>query len=73
MGDWGGQPTPPYYTYDEKLTAIRMGQIADLHDVKFVMAVGDNFYDEGVRNVDDFRFQAVKQWYHSVYLFTTLQ
>ena len=59
MGDWGGMEVPPYYTPEEKLTAEYMGEVASEYNPQFVLAIGDNFYHEGVTNVHDKRFNDV--------------
>lgn len=48
IGDWGGQPTPPYYTPSQLATAQGMGQVAESMNSQFVVALGDNFYYQGV-------------------------
>jgi len=57
MGDWGGESTVPYYTPDEKNTASILGSIASSTAIMAVFGIGDNFYDEGVSNASDPRFQ----------------
>lgn len=57
LGDWGGQPTSPYYTRAEMEIAEEMGKKASKIDAKFVMALGDNFYNNGVTDVSDSRFK----------------
>lgn len=57
FGDWGGKPDAPYYTTAEADIAAQMGKKATEVGAKFTIALGDNFYDEGVKNVDDQRFQ----------------
>lgn len=57
MGDWGGQSTTPYYTVDEKNTATSMKEQWDKYKVPLILALGDNFYDAGVKNENDKRFQ----------------
>lgn len=57
MGDWGGQDTPPYYTEAEMEIAEQMGKRAAKIGSHFTVALGDNFYGLGVKNVDDPRFQ----------------
>ena len=57
LGDWGGIPVTPYYTPDEAAVAKQMGIIADNINASFVMALGDNFYETGVTDVEDKRFQ----------------
>ena len=57
IGDWGGLPAFPYRTPIEVAVAGRMGDIADSLDAQFILALGDNFYFDGVKHVDDPRFQ----------------
>ena len=57
IGDWGGQPTYPYTTDAEKEVAAQMGKTAAAIGSQFTVALGDNFYDSGVKDVDDPRFQ----------------
>jgi tartrate-resistant acid phosphatase type 5 len=56
MGDWGGQPFWPYTTGAERATAVGMGAVAASSDATFSLALGDNFYDSGVQNLMDKRF-----------------
>ena len=56
MGDWGGQPTSPYYTSAQKDVAHQMGRKAEEISSQFTVGLGDNFYDHGVTDVDDSRF-----------------
>lgn len=58
LGDWGGQPEPPYYTPAQKYVASQMGKKAAEINSKFTIALGDNFYHFGVKDVDDPRFKA---------------
>jgi len=52
LGDWGGQDTYPYYTEEQRETADGMAEVAgastDLPAASFVLALGDNFYFEGL-------------------------
>lgn len=57
IGDWGGQPEHPYYTPAESAIAKVMGNKATEIGSQFTLALGDNFYDMGVRDVDDNRFK----------------
>ena len=41
----------------EKAVADEMGKIADNLDIQFVLALGDNFYMDGVKDVGDPRFK----------------
>ena len=56
LGDWGGQPDPPYTTEAETSIAAVMGSVAARENSQFTLALGDNFYDTGVKNVNDPRF-----------------
>lgn len=57
MGDWGGLPTPPYTTPIEKGTAKSMAKLTTTYGTQFNLALGDNFYFDGVKSVDDPRFK----------------
>ncbi len=57
MGDWGGLPDFPYRTPIEKAVGRQMGKLAETLDIQFVLALGDNFYFDGVKDVEDPRFQ----------------
>ena len=57
VGDWGGQDDPPYYTDPEKDMAKQMGDIAASMGAQFTLSMGDNFYDNGVTDVDDPHFK----------------
>jgi len=57
LGDWGGDDKYPYYTQAQKTAAAGMAKIAASLDAQFVVAAGDNFYHQGVKNVEDQRFQ----------------
>ena len=56
IGDWGGQGWFPYTTYGQKETARGMGKVAEEIQSKFVVALGDNFYRQGVQSSSSFRF-----------------
>lgn len=58
IGDFGGIPLPPYSTYMQKKIAKVMGKEADIKEVKFIIGLGDNFYYEGVKSVEDPRFRS---------------
>lgn len=47
LADWGGQPTAPYTTPGERATAKTMASVAAAMNSSFVLALGDNFYDQG--------------------------
>ena len=57
LGDWGGQPSSPYYTTAEKHIAAAMGKTAQNVGSQFTISVGDNFYKYGVQDVADPRFR----------------
>ena len=57
LGDWGGQETHPYTTPAEVELAGVMGKKASEIGSRFTLALGDNFYSEGVKDVNDKRFQ----------------
>lgn len=57
LGDWGGQPEAPYTTDAEREVAEQMGITAATVGSQFTLALGDNFYDVGVKDVHDPRFQ----------------
>lgn len=58
VGDWGGQDDHPYYTDPEKDVAEQMGQVAAAMGAQFTLSMGDNFYDNGVKDIDDPRFKS---------------
>ena len=57
IGDWGGIPFYPYNTEIENSVAGQMSRYALNNNIQFVLALGDNFYTEGVKDVHDPRFQ----------------
>ncbi|XP_055954885.1 tartrate-resistant acid phosphatase type 5 [Patella vulgata] len=57
IGDWGGTDKFPYTTVGQVSTARQMEQLAEKEHPEFVLALGDNFYNDGVETVDDPRFQ----------------
>ena len=59
VGDFGGSPEFPYYTKVETGVAKTMGSIGDKYQTSFTLALGDNFYDDGVKNVKDRRFEVL--------------
>ena len=60
FGDWGGIPFYPYSTVIQRRTAKQMASFASRKEVQFILALGDNFYFTGVRDVNDRRFQVSK-------------
>ena len=57
MGDWGGLPFLPYETPSENAVAKAMGKLGVQLNTSFQLALGDNFYFEGVHSAEDSRFQ----------------
>lgn len=57
MGDWGGLPLYPYTTPIESGTAKGMAALTATYGTQFNLALGDNFYFDGVTSVDDKRFK----------------
>ncbi|XP_067678080.1 tartrate-resistant acid phosphatase type 5-like [Haliotis asinina] len=71
IGDNGGADTYPYTTPLELGTADRMAMWAQkVGGIHFVMELGDNFYDYGIKDVDDARFQNT---FEDVYTAPSLQ
>jgi tartrate-resistant acid phosphatase type 5 len=57
VGDWGGLPTSPYDTPSEVTVAAAMGQLGVKLNTSFQLALGDNFYYDGVKSATDPRFE----------------
>eukprot|EP00051_Salpingoeca_urceolata_P033091 m.18904 g.18904 ORF g.18904 m.18904 type:complete len:324 (+) comp5814_c0_seq1:76-1047(+) len=57
IGDWGGSGTYPYTTAGELATSKAMNEIAPKVNSSFILALGDNFYSEGVKSEYDTRFK----------------
>jgi len=55
--DQGGIPTEPFTTPVCTYTARLMSKLASPENTHFQFSLGDNFYDDGVVNVEDTRFQ----------------
>jgi tartrate-resistant acid phosphatase type 5 len=64
IGDWGRG------TEAQHRVAAEMGRAASRVDARFVLAVGDNFYEQGVESVDDPLWQSV---FEDVYTHPALQ
>ena len=64
LGDWGGQDQYPYYTEQQRETADGMAAVAsataELSAASFVLALGDNFYFDGLPggNENEVRFMS---------------
>lgn len=56
VGDWGGMSKYPYDTPFQTAVARQMAYITKTFGSSFNLALGDNFYSSGVKNVDDKRF-----------------
>jgi acid phosphatase len=65
FGDWGRHGEP-----DQREVAAQMGLAAHDIDAKFIISVGDNFYEHGVASVDDPQWQAS---FEKVYTAPSLQ
>ncbi|KAH1050386.1 hypothetical protein AAZX31_08G091200 [Glycine max] len=48
LGDWGRKGT-----YNQSLVANQMGIVGEKLDIDFVISTGDNFYEDGLKGVDD--------------------
>lgn len=70
MGDWGGIPIYPYDTPWEVAVARQMASVTERFKSSFNLALGDNFYENGVTDVDDQRF---KYTFENVYHYGSLQ
>jgi tartrate-resistant acid phosphatase type 5 len=65
VGDWGRNGEK-----DQMDVATQMGIAAQAMDAKFIVAVGDNFYEDGVKSVDDPQWQSS---FEKVYTAPSLQ
>ncbi len=66
LGDWGGLPNFPYRTPIEEAVAVRLADIAHQRNASFTLALGDNFYFDGVQSIEDPRFQVLKYAVHQL-------
>ena len=57
LGDWGGKPEYPYTTEAETRIASVMGKVTSDVNSQFTLALGDHFYNTGVKDVYDHRFK----------------
>jgi len=57
IADWGGDVIWPHYTLAQLHNAEQMGKTAEMIGSQFTVALGDNFYPLGVKDVDDSRFK----------------
>lgn len=71
LGDWGGVPFPPYSTPGQRAVAESMGRVANDLSATAVLALGDNFYFDGIAtDATNYRFE--NTW-NSVYSSPALQ
>jgi hypothetical protein len=56
LGDWGGQEKFPYTTRIQDETARSIVNASQYSRPHFYISTGDNFYERGVKSVDDRRF-----------------
>ena len=73
IGDWGGaDPIPIVYPggnrYSQEWGAASMDKLCGERDCDFMLSLGDNFYWDGVYNIDDIRFNGT---YENVYGFAS--
>lgn len=71
LGDWGGVPFPPYSTPGQKAVAESMGKVAADISASAILALGDNFYFDGIQT-DSTNYRFEKTW-NSVYDDPSLQ
>ncbi|GBN37961.1 Tartrate-resistant acid phosphatase type 5 [Araneus ventricosus] len=57
IADWGGLPVFPYKTFVELSVGREMSYLASKFGIDAILALGDNFYLNGVKSVDDLRFK----------------
>ncbi|UJR16222.1 hypothetical protein I4U23_003132 [Adineta vaga] len=57
VADWGGLPFRPYETPAEIAIAKAMGILGQKLNTSFQLALGDNFYFDGVKSANDSRFE----------------
>lgn len=64
IGDWGGIGKDPFSSSSQRLAAEGMNLAAERWRPQFIISSGDNFYDHGISNIHDKRFN---QTWLSVY------
>ncbi|CAF0804277.1 unnamed protein product [Brachionus calyciflorus] len=64
IGDWGGLPVFPYRTIIETQVSKQMTKLGEMYNTQFQLALGDNFYFNGVIDENDKRF---KETYEKVF------
>ncbi|XP_052186128.1 purple acid phosphatase 17-like [Diospyros lotus] len=65
IGDWGR-----HGLYNQSEVAFQMGRIGKELDIDFVMSTGDNFYDSGLKGVND---PAFRESFSKIYTDKSLQ
>ena len=65
-----GSPLPPYTRHGQVAAVKGMDKVATAINAEFIVAVGDNFYTEGVDSADSDRFENT---FNSVYSPASLQ
>ncbi|KAF8683480.1 hypothetical protein HU200_044387 [Digitaria exilis] len=65
VGDWGRQGT-----HNQSRVAEQMGRIGEKLDIDFVISTGDNFYDNGLKGVND---RAFEESFTAIYTAQSLQ
>nr|CAB3501463.1 unnamed protein product [Digitaria exilis] len=65
VGDWGRQGT-----HNQSRVAEQMGRIGEKLDIDFVISTGDNFYDNGLKGVND---RAFEESFTDIYTAQSLQ
>jgi tartrate-resistant acid phosphatase type 5 len=58
IGDWGGEGYSPFTTAAQVATGRGMAKIAEEKESQFIVALGDNYYSDGVSSVESNRFTA---------------
>ncbi|XP_072307328.1 tartrate-resistant acid phosphatase type 5b [Eucyclogobius newberryi] len=70
LADWGGLPFPPYHTFHQTAVAEELDRLSQEQGLSFILSLGDHFYFQGVRDVQDPRF---KQTFERVFHQPSLQ
>ncbi|KAL5721773.1 acid phosphatase [Ranunculus cassubicifolius] len=65
VGDWGRRGA-----YNQSQVAFQMGKIGEELDIEFVVSTGDNFYDNGLTDIND---QAFNESFSKIYTAKGLQ
>lgn len=57
LADWGGLPLPPYWSPHQVAVAAELDRLSRTEGLDLVLSLGDHFYFDGVKSVDDPRFK----------------